>query len=72
MEDKISPIEVAKAFFEAEEWVGDDRLIANRSLIYGRRVTKELRKIERRYLTLTKLYEEIRKEIECINEIVKK
>jgi hypothetical protein len=72
MKDKITPIEVAKAFFEAEEWVGDDRLIANRSLIYGRRVTKELRKLERRYSTLTKLYEEIRKEIECINEIVKK
>ena len=72
MKDKITPIETAKAFFEAEEWVGDDRLIANRSLIYGRRVTKELRKLERRYLTLTKLYEEIRKEIECINEIVKK
>ena len=34
MKDKITPIEVAKAFFEAEEWVGDDRLIANRSLIY--------------------------------------
>ena len=72
MKDKVSPIEVAKAFFDANEWSGDYGALFHSSLKYGKRISDRLKYLERRNKTLQRLHDEIRKEIECINEIVKK
>jgi len=72
MKDKISPIEAAKAFFEAKEYGGSTDVLFMSSLRYGKRIKERLEYLEKRNKTLQKLHDEIRKEIECINEIVKK
>jgi adenine-specific DNA methylase len=72
MKDKISPIEAAKAFFDAKEWSGNTDALFSASLRYGKRIKEKLEHLEKQNQKLQRLHNEIRKEIECINEIVKK
>lgn len=73
MKDKVvRPIEAAKAFFDAKEWSGDSGALLSASIRYGKRIKERLEYLEKRNETLQRLHNEIRKEIECINEIVKK
>jgi len=70
--EEQAPIEAAKAFFDINEWSGDHGALFHLSLKYGKRINDRLKCLERRNKTLQRLHDEIRKEIECINEIVKK
>lgn len=73
MKDKVvTPIEAAKAFFDATEWSGDYGALFHSSLKYGKRINDRLKYLERRNKTLQGLYDQIYKEIKCIEEIVKK
>ena len=72
MEDKIESIEVAKAFFDANEYSGSKDALFNASLKYGARINNRLKYLERRNKTLKGLYDQIYEEVKCINEIVKK
>mgnify|MGYP003118069094 FL=1 len=74
MKDKISPIEAAKAFFDAKEWSGDSGALLSASIRYGKRIKGRLESLERRNKTLQGLYDEIYKEFRerCIEEIAKK
>ena len=73
MKDKVvSPIDAAKAFFDAKEWNGSTDALFSASLRYGKRIKERLEHLEKQNKTLQRLHDEIRKEIECINEIVKK
>ena len=72
MKDKISPIEAAKAFFDAKEYSGNTKALFHASLKYGTRINNRLKYLERRNKTLQGLYDEIYKEVKCIEEIVRK
>jgi len=72
MKEKISPIEAAKAFFDAKEYSGNTDALFSASLRYGKRIKEKLENLEKQNKKLQRLHNEIRKEIECINEIVKK
>jgi adenine-specific DNA methylase len=72
MKDNISPVEAAKAFFDAKEYSGNTDALFSASLRYGKRIKEKLENLEKQNKKLQRLHNEIRKEIECINEIVKK
>ena len=72
MKDKISPIEVAKAFFDAKEYSGNTDALFNASLRYGKRINDRLKYLEKRNRTLQGLYDQIYEEVKCIEEIVRK
>ena len=46
MKDKISPIEVAKAFFDAKEYSGNTDALFSASLRYGKRIKERLEQLE--------------------------
>ena len=48
MKDKIKSIEVAKAFFDANEYSGNTDALFNASLKYGKRINNRLKYLERR------------------------
>jgi adenine-specific DNA methylase len=72
MKDNISPIEAAKAFFDAKEYSGNTDALFSASLRYGKRIKEKLENLEKQNKKLQRLHNEIRKEVECINEIVEK
>lgn len=46
MKDKISPIEAAKAFFDAKEYSGNTDVLFMSSLRYGKRIKERLEQLE--------------------------
>jgi len=46
MKDKIKSIEVAKAFFDANEYSGNTDALFNASLKYGKRIKERLDQLE--------------------------
>lgn len=72
MKDKIESIEAAKAFFDANEYSGSTKALFHASLKYGTRINNRLKYLERRNNTLQGLYDEIYKEVKCIEETAKK
>jgi len=72
MRDKIESIEVAKAFFDANEWSGSTDALFHSSLKYGKRINDRLKYLEKRNKTLQGLYDQIYEEVKCIEEIVKR
>ena len=58
MKDKISPVEAAKAFFDAKEYSGNTDALFNASLRYGKRIKERLEYLEKRNETLQALLQE--------------
>mgnify|MGYP001206019466 FL=1 len=46
MKDKISPVEAAKAFFDAKEYSGNTDVLFMSSLRYGKRIKERLEQLE--------------------------
>ena len=52
MKEKISPVEAAKAFFDAKEYSGSTKALFHASLKYGTRRNKRLKELEKRNKTI--------------------